>query len=113
MGNRLAQVPAERGWSKSRLVHEIRTAAARQRKAHLPSDESIKRRIAAWENQGRDVGDYYCDLLCEAYQLSAIELGIDEVPAPPEPTPLAVELTERLTFARLDAGLVGLLRGQT
>ena len=66
MGNRLAQVRAERGWSKSRLVREIRTAAARQRKAQLPNDESIKRRIAAWENQGSDVGDFYRDLLCEA-----------------------------------------------
>ena len=113
MGNRLAQVRAERGWSKSRLVREIRTAAVRQRKAQLPSDESIKRRIAAWENQGSEVGEFYRDLLCEVYQLSAIELGIDDVPALPEPTSLAVELTERLTFARLDAGLIDLLRGQT
>jgi tetratricopeptide (TPR) repeat protein len=46
--------------------------------------------------------------------MSAAELGLVEL-APPagEPAPELTELTERLTFARLDAGLVDLLRGQT
>src|SRR3954454_892946 len=113
MDNRLAQVRSERGLSKSQLVREIRAAAKRQKKNQLPSDDSIKRRIAAWENQGSPVGDYYRELLCEVYGLTALELGIVEVSAPAEPTPLVVELAERLTFAPLDAGLVDLLRGQT
>ena len=113
MDNRLAQVRSERGLSKSQLVRELRAAAKRQKKTQLPSDESIKRRIAAWENQGSPVGDYYRELLCDVYGLTALELGIVEVPAPTEPTPLVAELAERLTFTPLDAGLVDLLRGQT
>ena len=57
MDNRLAEVRSGRGLSKSQLVREIRAAAKRQKKTQLPSDDSIKRRIAAWENQGSPVGD--------------------------------------------------------
>ncbi|MGD9528096.1 MAG: hypothetical protein AB7L91_18755 [Dehalococcoidia bacterium] len=110
MGNRLAQVRAERGWKKARLLHELRAAAAR-RNERLPKDESLSRRIAVWENQGGVVSDFYRDLLCEIYGLTAAELGlIEPIPAP---TPAAVELSERPTFTRLDGGLVELLRDQT
>ncbi len=112
MANRLAQVRAERGWKKARLVRELRTAAARRNEA-LPKDESLGRRIAVWENQDGAVGAFYCDLLCEVYGLPAAELGLIEPPAAADPTPALGELHERLTFARLDAGLVGLLRDQT
>ncbi len=113
MGNRLAQARAERGWKKARLIHELRTAAAR-RKENLPKDESLSRRIAVWENQGGEVGDFYRDLLCEVYGLPAAELGLGELPpAIAEPEPVAAELAQRLTFSRLDAGLVELLQGQT
>lgn len=110
MGNRLAQVRAERGWKKARLLHELRAAAAR-RNQRLPKDESLSRRIAVWENQGGVVGDFYRDLLCEVYGLTAAELGLIEPVAPP--TPAAFELSERQTFTRLDGGLVELLRDQT
>lgn len=110
MGNRLAQVRAERGWKKARLLHELRTAAAR-RNERLPKDESLSRRIAVWENQGGVVGDFYRDLLCEVYGLTAGELGLIE-PAPVA-MPAAVELSERPSFTRLDGGLVALLRDQT
>jgi tetratricopeptide (TPR) repeat protein len=113
MGNRLAQVRAARGWTKTRLVSEIRNAAVRQQKKGLPSDESIKRRIAVWENQGGTVGDFYRELLCEAFQLPAIELGIVETPTITPPSDLSLELADRLSFSRLDAGLVDLLRNQT
>lgn len=112
MGNRLIQVRAERGWKKVQLLRELRAAAAR-RDETLVDDESLGRRVAVWENQDGGVGDFYRELLCEVYGLSAAELGLVEPPAAEEPTPLAVELVERLTFLRLDAGLVDLLRGQT
>jgi hypothetical protein len=110
VGNRLAQVRAERGWKKSQLIHELRAAAAR-RKQHLVSAESLGRRIAVWENQDGAVGDFYRDLLCEVYGMSAAELGLVELPR--EPAPEAAELVDRLTLARLDAGLVELLRRHT
>lgn len=111
MGNRLAQARAERGWKKSQLVHELRTAAAR-RKQRLVSDASLSRRIAVWENQDGAVGDFYRDLLCEVYGRSAAELGLVELPSPAS-TPETAELVDRLTFSRLDAGLVELLRRHT
>lgn len=110
MSNRLAQVRAERGWKKARLLHELRAAAAR-RKERLPKDESLGRRVAVWENQGGVVGDFYRELLCEVYGLTPADLGLIE--PPPVPTPAAAELSERPTFTRLDGGLVDLLRDQT
>ena len=98
MGNRLAQVRAERGWKKARLLHELRAVAAR-RNERLPKDESLSRRVAVWENQGGVVSDFYRDLLCEIYGLTAAELGlIEPIPAP---TPAAVELHF------LESGVVG------
>jgi hypothetical protein len=79
----------------------------------LPKDESLGRRIAVWENQGGAVGDFYRDLLCEVYGKPAAELGLVEVPPPDQPELAPSELDERLTFARVDEGLVSLLRGQT
>ncbi len=63
--------------------------------------------------QGGVVDDLYRDLLCDVYQLSALELGLVEPPITPDSAPPMPELVERLTFGRLDAGLIELLRGQT
>ena len=112
MGNRLAEVRAERGWKKALLVRKLRVAAARRNET-LPSDESVGRRVAVWENQGGTVGEFYRELLCEVYGLSALELGLVDAPTAPELVAVAVELDERLPFGRLDAGLVELLHGQT
>ncbi|MCO7192035.1 hypothetical protein [Pseudonocardia sp. McavD-2-B] len=113
MDNRLAQVRAERGWKKARLLHELRAAATR-RGEQLPKDESLGRRVAVWENQGGVVGDFYRELLCEVYHCSAVELGL--VGAPPSEQVAAAPITEPLElpeFTRLDPGLVDLLRSQT
>lgn len=112
MSNRLAQLRSDRGWKKVRLLRELRAAAAR-RGVQLPKDESLGRRVAVWENQGGAVGDFYRDLLCEVYGVSAFELGLVD-PALVEETATTVgELPDRPAFTRLDAGLVELLRGQT
>ncbi|MFP5023522.1 hypothetical protein [Pseudonocardia phyllosphaerae] len=115
MRNRLAQAREERGWKKARLLHELRTAAAR-RNERLPKDESLARRIAVWENQGGVVSDFYCALLSEVYGESCEDLGIAG-PRPPTPAPpldeaptIPLDLPE---LTRLDPGLVELLRTQT
>ena len=105
MGNRLAQVRAERGWKKAQLIHALRAAADR-RKETLAGAASVSRRIAIWENQGGGVSEFYRELLCDVYGMSAADLGLVELPA-------AVELVERLTLSRLDTGLVELLRTHT
>ena len=113
MGNQLARVRAEREWKQSTLMRKLRAAAARQGET-LVSDASLKRRIAGWENQDKPVSDRYRELLCEVYGMTAVELGIAEPPAfPPEPPPPSSDLTERITFSRLDNGLVVLLREHT
>ncbi|MGW2783262.1 hypothetical protein ACWC3X_18750 [Streptomyces populi] len=73
---RLRQARTDRGWSQPRLVRELRQAATR-RGHQLPSDASVKRRIASWENGHSVPDDFYGPLLCEAYGLSAVELGLN------------------------------------
>ncbi|MDN5852374.1 MAG: hypothetical protein L0K86_05900 [Actinomycetia bacterium] len=108
MGNNLARVRRDRGWKKSHLLRELRTAATR-RKITLVGDESLGRRVAMWENQGAAVGDMYRPLLCEVYGMSAVELGIEGEPA----LPIDDDRADQLTLARLDSGLVQVLGSHT
>lgn len=73
---RLREARTGRGWSQPRLVRELRRAAA-QRGHQLPSDASVKRRIASWENGHSTPDDFYGALLCDAYATSAAELGLN------------------------------------
>lgn len=72
---RLREARTGRGWSQPRLVRELRQAAA-QRGHQLPSDASVKRRIASWENGHSAPDDFYGPLLCDAFAASAAELGL-------------------------------------
>lgn len=72
---RLREARAGRGWSQPRLVRELRQVAA-QRGHQLPSDASVKRRIASWENGHSTPDDFYGPLLCVAFAASAAELGL-------------------------------------
>lgn len=72
---RLREARTSRGWSQPRLVRELRTAAG-QRGHQLPTDSSVKRRIASWENGHSAPDDFYAPLLCGAYSMSAAELGL-------------------------------------
>jgi tetratricopeptide (TPR) repeat protein len=118
VGNRLAEVRAKRGWKKLRLISELRRAAARHGET-LPKNESVGRRVANWENQGGTVGEFYRDLLCEVYSMTPAELGIDEPPPLPGPVRVAEPLVvveegpQLLRVARIDTGLVTMLRGHT
>ena len=113
MGNRLAEVRGERGWKKARLLFELRAAAARRRET-LPKDESLGRRVAAWENQGAPVSDFYRDLLCEVYERTAAELGLVDTALSIVPAQSLPEPPKRsLSLIRLDSGIVELVRNQT
>ncbi|EFE67129.1 regulatory protein [Streptomyces viridosporus ATCC 14672] len=72
---RLREARTGRGWSQPRLVRELRQAAA-QRGHQLPSEASVKRRIASWENGHSTPDDFYGPLLCEAFAASAADLGL-------------------------------------
>jgi tetratricopeptide (TPR) repeat protein len=110
MSNRLAQARAERGWKKARLLFELR-AAAEKRGEKLAKNESLSRRVAAWENQGETVSDFYRDLLCDVYGRTPAELGLIDVDVPVRPA--SVDISDRPRLNKIDSSLVDLLRGQT
>ncbi|RLL68888.1 hypothetical protein D7M15_20955 [Streptomyces sp. Z26] len=66
----------DRGWSQSRLVNELRRLAARRGQA-LPSDASVKRRVASWENGHSGPDEFYGALLCEALDVTGAQLGLN------------------------------------
>jgi transcriptional regulator with XRE-family HTH domain len=72
----LREARSKRGWSQARLVNELRRIAA-CRGHQLPADASVKRRIASWENGHSVPDDFYGPLLCEAFGVSASELGLN------------------------------------
>ncbi|MEU6991919.1 hypothetical protein ABZ953_14830 [Streptomyces sp. NPDC046465] len=73
---RLREARIGRGWSQPRLIRELRQAAAR-RGHQLPSDSSVKRRIASWENGHSVPDDFYGPLICDAYSVDAGGLGLE------------------------------------
>nr|WP_202451039.1 hypothetical protein [Streptomyces sp. SID4948] len=50
--------------------------AAQNRGQSLPTDASVKRRIASWENGHSQPDEFYGLLLCEALELTPAELGL-------------------------------------
>lgn len=56
----------------------MRTAAARRGKS-LPTDASVKRRIASWENLHSVPDEFYGPLVCEALGMTAAELGLNHL----------------------------------
>src|SRR3954449_11491873 len=98
----------ERGWSRDKLIRELR-AVARRRNLQLPADDSLKRMIRQWINSDRDLSAMYAELLTLVFGLP-FETGRD-----PEPDDGALALAERLsrTASALDAELVLLLEQQT
>jgi len=104
-----------RGWSRARLILELRRAATTQR-VTLPPDDSLKRMAREWINGRRGLSEFYAELLTLAF-------GIEFLPGKPAEAPLEVEQTATDTASDLearlvsasavDATLVMLLEGQT
>src|SRR3954447_19401117 len=106
----IGRLCSERGWSRDRLVRELRGAARRLKpQLELPADDSLKRMIRQWINSDRDLSPLYAELLTLVFGLP-FETGRD-----PEPDDGALALAERLsrTASALDAELVLLLEQQT
>lgn len=71
----LAQLRADRGWKRLRVVKMLRAAAVRLEGADLgASDESLLRQLAAWENGHRPVGEFYRRLFAAVYEVPAWQL---------------------------------------
>src|SRR4051794_32086711 len=109
-GADIGRLCSERGWSRDRLVRELRAAARRRnRKLQLPADDSLKRMIRQWINSDRDLSAMYAELLTLVFGLP-FETGREV-----EPDDGTLALAERLTRAAstLDAELVLLFEQQT
>ncbi|EFC86141.1 hypothetical protein [Parafrankia sp. EUN1f] len=65
-GPDINRLSCERGWSRARLVLELRRAATAGR-ATLPGDESLKRMIRQWANGQRGLSPLYADLLTAVF----------------------------------------------
>ncbi|WP_436788589.1 hypothetical protein [Yinghuangia sp. YIM S10712] len=67
-----------REWSKTRLIYAMRQAAAEEHRT-LPSDATLKRSIARWEN-GHAYPTEYVPYLVKAYDMPAHALGLADEP---------------------------------
>jgi tetratricopeptide (TPR) repeat protein len=108
-GTDIQRLCDERGWSRSRLVKEMRRAA-RSPDEILPSDDSLKRMLRQWINGDRGSEQ-------RAALLSAV-FGVPfEAAAAPvvEVDEASAVLTEHLARARssLDVELIDVFQGQT
>lgn len=72
----LARARAQRGWSQTRTIFELRRHAGRLG-VSIASDASLKTSISRWENGHRTPEHVYRELLVAVYGCSAAELGFD------------------------------------
>jgi hypothetical protein len=109
VGLQVKSARQQRGWSQVRLVSELRRHAQAGGQV-LPSDASVKRRIASWENGHSVPEGFYGLLLSEALDLGPAELGLSagngkdaallEVRYPPSPA-AAITAVDQLWRADL------------
>lgn len=112
-GTDLVRLCDQRGWSRSRLVLELRSAARRKRRGLLPDDPSLKRMIREWAHGRRGLSADYAELFAEVFGVPFV-VGKGGAAPMPTPPPADTDLSARLAAAEaLDAPLVSLLEAQT
>jgi hypothetical protein len=75
--NTLRSVLKELGWSRTRLVAELRRQAARSGDT-LPGTESVIAMVSRWVNNHQQPSDFYRDLLARTLDRPQAELFTDE-----------------------------------
>jgi hypothetical protein len=75
--NTLRAVLTELGWSRTRLVAELRRQAARSGES-LPGTESLLAMVSRWVNNHQQPSDFYRDLLARTLGRPRAELFSDE-----------------------------------
>lgn len=106
-GSDIQRLCDERGWSRARLILEMRRHSERAR--HL-SDDSLRRMLRQWINSDRGLSDEKAELFSLVFGLPFEVAGAD-----PAADDDAAALSEQLsrTGTALDAELVALLEQQT
>ena len=108
---------ATRGWTRPRLIHELRRAA-RERSVELPGDDSLRRMIREWVSGRRGLSEFYADLFTAVFGV-VFAPGTADGQAPngssgPGVDGVQEELVSRLNMAAaVDLDLVQLLEAQT
>ena len=100
--NTLRAVLKERGWSRTRLVAELRRQAA-SRGESLPGTESLIAMVSRWVNNHQQPSDFYRDLLARTLGRPRTELFSDEAAR----LELAAEAEPWLLARALEASSVG------
>lgn len=109
-GPDIAQLQRQQQWSRARVIHELRRAAARRRYGTLPKDDDLRRMLRGWINGDRGLSDRYAELLSDVFGVAFVA-GKGEGRPDSEVTD---ELKARLAEAQsVDAELVALLERQT
>jgi hypothetical protein len=109
---------ADRGWSRARLIAELRRAG-RERKITLPGDDSLRRMVREWVNGRRGLSDFYAELFTSVFGVPFTSVNLDgrasnRAALTAVADGLSDDLAERLdTAAVVDAELVRLLEAQT
>ena len=100
--NTLRAVLREPGWSRTRLVAELRRQAASSGES-LPGTESLIAMVSRWVNNHQQPSDFYRDLLARTLGRSRTELFSDEAAR----LELAAEAEPWLLARALEASSVG------
>jgi tetratricopeptide (TPR) repeat protein len=100
--NTLRAVLKELGWSRTRLVAELRRQAARSGDS-LPGTESLIAMVSRWVNNHQQPSDFYRDLLARTLSRPQVELFSDEAGR----LELAAEAEPWLLARALEASSVG------
>lgn len=100
----VAALSKAHGWSRSRLISELRRSAALDG-TRLPSDDSLKRMVRMWVSGDRQPSPFYKALLARAFGVANQDNGA-------EPLDSFLELLDRAED-NVDRGLLNALEAQT
>ena len=85
MNSPLAQARRDRNWSQARLLAQLRLAARAAGKA-LPDDDKLRVNLSRWENGHQRPSQMYVDLLCDALEVTAADIGLVSLERESAPT---------------------------
>lgn len=106
----LQRLSDDRGWSRTRLIVELRRAAAGSGQC-LPAELSLKRMIRQWVNGERGLSAFYADLFAAVF---GVAFDTADTVATAGGEAAAADLLDRLARAgSLDKDLVALFEVQT
>lgn len=99
-----------RGWTRTRLIHALRSAAQQKDEA-LPADESLRRMVRQWVSGTRHPSPLYASLLADVF---GVPFGPPSPPVSKTESSTMDELDERLSrAAAVDRDVIVLLQDQT